>query len=73
MDTEAAQKTSGNPLGKEGIDEGQRVPIQSLSDLTGFPIGFIQKELLLESDEISLGDLRQLMVAYLEKTSEDLA
>lgn len=58
---------NGNALG-----DNQKVPLSSLSELTGFPVEFIKKELLLEESELSMSDLRTSMISYLETTATDL-
>lgn len=55
-----------------GEDGAQKVPLESLSELTGFPIEFIKKELLLESETLSMNDLRKSMAVYLENTVQEL-
>ncbi|MBK23377.1 MAG: hypothetical protein CME70_05165 [Halobacteriovorax sp.] len=55
---------NGNVLGDD-----QKVPLSSLSELTGFPVEFIKKELLLEGEELSMSDLRTSMISYLETTA----
>lgn len=52
------------------ISEEQKVPLKDLSDLTGFPVEFIKSELLLSDEELSMKELRQSMMTYLESTSE---
>lgn len=49
------------------------VSLQSLSELTGFPLDVIKKELFLESeisddDLIPIGKLRELMLGFIDKT-----
>ena len=48
------------------------MPLESLSELTGFPVDFIKKELLLDQESLSMEDLRKSMVNYLENTAEEL-
>lgn len=55
---------NGNALGDD-----QKVPLSSLSELTGFPVEFIKKELLLKGEELSMSDLRSSMISYLETSS----
>jgi hypothetical protein len=55
-----------------GEDGTQKVPLESLSELTGFPVEFIKKELLLESETLSMSDLRKSMAVYLENTVQEL-
>lgn len=52
--------------------DSQNVPLQSLSELTGFPVDFIKKELLLDGENVSMGELRALMTKYLEATAVEL-
>ena len=58
---------NGNALGDD-----KKVPLSSLSELTGFPVEFIKKELLLEGEELSMSDLRTSMISYLETTSKEI-
>lgn len=51
--------------------ESEQVSIESLSELTGFPVEFIRKELLIDSDQLSMGELRESMVRYLETSFID--
>jgi hypothetical protein len=53
-------------------DGTQKVPLESLSELTGFPVEFIKKELLLEGETLSMNDLRKSMAVYLENTLQEL-
>lgn len=49
----------------------EEVKLSALSDLVGFPVEFIKKELMLEDDaegEVSLQELRSRMLNYLDKT-----
>ena len=48
-----------------------KVTLQSLSDLTGFPIEMIQSELFAGMDDVDsleLKDLRSAMMSYIDKT-----
>lgn len=54
------------------LSEEQKIPLDSLSTLTGFPVDFIKKELLLDEDQLSLAELRRSMLTYLETHSEML-
>ena len=49
-----------------------KVTLESLSDLTGFPIEMIKTELFngtdLTEDSISLTDLRTAMMSYIDET-----
>ncbi|MEK6626202.1 MAG: hypothetical protein AABY86_14625 [Bdellovibrionota bacterium] len=44
------------------------VDLNSLSQLTGFPVDFIRKELVVEDEEISVDDLRSKVVHFLNST-----
>jgi hypothetical protein len=67
-----ATKSGWQGSGKGETGEDEKIPLSSLSELTGFPIEFIKKELLLQDEELSMDDLRKSMVAYLESTSEKM-
>ncbi len=50
------------------------ITLESLSDLTGFPVELIKSELFegsLENNELKLGELRQAMMSYIDKTMLD--
>lgn len=49
----------------------EQVSLSSLAQMTGFPVDYIKSELLLEKDEVSLGELRKTMVSYLISTNEE--
>lgn len=55
----------------QGLEQ-EKVNVDSLANLVGFPKDFIKKELLVDSDEITLSALREKMVQYLERTNKDL-
>ncbi len=59
-------KTQGSSL----PDSGDRVSISSLSELTGFPVDFIKKELLLEDDTLTMEELRASMINFLEHSTK---
>lgn len=49
----------------------EEVKLSALSDLTGFPVDFIKKELMLSeggTEEVTLNELRSKMLKYLDKT-----
>jgi hypothetical protein len=57
---EESKKTEGSTI----------VDLASLSDLTGFPVALIKKELFEQNDastKMSLEDLREAMVSYIDK------
>ena len=49
-------------------EDNIKLSVKSLAQLTGFPVDFIKKELLLETNTLSLNELRDSMVKYLNKT-----
>ncbi|MCO4794626.1 MAG: hypothetical protein KC493_12985 [Bacteriovoracaceae bacterium] len=67
-----ATKISGWKEGEGVNPETKKVPLESLSELTGFPVDFIKKELLLDQESLSMEELRKSMVNYLENTAEGL-
>ncbi|MBI2522255.1 MAG: hypothetical protein HYV97_17680 [Bdellovibrio sp.] len=44
------------------------VDLNSLSQLTGFPVDFIKKELVVEQEELSVEDLRSKVAHFLNTT-----
>lgn len=66
------QGETADTQGKNLNEEQKVVPLESLSEMTGFPIDFIKKELLLKEDELSMEDLRKSMASYLENTIKEL-
>jgi len=60
----------GTELFNDGgiVTEEQNVNLSQLSGLTGLPIEFLKKELILSEDEISLRDLRKTVLEYLDVT-----
>jgi len=53
----------------ENIAENEKVSLDTLAELTGFPKEFIQDELGLISDQITLENLRTNMLKYLENVT----
>jgi hypothetical protein len=54
------------------LDEKKElISLVDLSELSGYPIELIKKELQLEGDEISMEDLRKKMLALLNSTIEE--
>jgi hypothetical protein len=57
-------KPSTNVVNEKGA-EG--VSLKTLSELTGFPIDYIKRELMLSDDqELSMEDLRSKVLSYLD-------
>ncbi|MCP4912545.1 MAG: hypothetical protein GY909_05460 [Oligoflexia bacterium] len=48
----------------------EKVQVENLSELTGFPVDFIKKELLVDEESISMEDLRSKMISYLESNKD---
>ena len=48
------------------IEKQDNVSMDSLSEITGFPVEFIKKELLLSQNEISIDELRHSVLDYLQ-------
>jgi len=68
-----AQKFNTKGIVTSNLDNKQRVGLSSLSELTGFPIDLLKKELLLEgvldaNEEISIEELREAMAKFVNKT-----
>ena len=53
---------------KANFQEDEKISLSTLSELTGFPLKFIKKELLLEDEALSMDDLRKSMMIYLQST-----
>ena len=51
-------------------ENAEKVSLRDFADLVGFPEELIRKELLVDSNinELELGDLREAMLGYLNKT-----
>ncbi len=63
-------------LGFQGLNEEQKpsttnrepVSLNQLAELTGFPVDFIKKELLLSDEsQMSVDELREKVLSYLNK------
>lgn len=68
MSAESVQEQALRP--GETENETQKIPLASLSEMTGFPVEFIKTELFLEGEELSVSDLRKSMLSYLEDQKE---
>ena len=59
-------KDDTKPSTEDGV-EG--VSLKTLSELTGFPVDYIKRELLLSDDqELSMADLREKVLSYLDSS-----
>ncbi len=52
--------------------EGERVQLETIAELTGFPVNVIKKELLLDCDNLEMSDLRKTMMIYLNTNFSEL-
>ncbi len=61
-----------NALGNRSIEtsevNGPEVQVEELAKLTGFPVEYLKAELLIEENEIDLSNLREKVLAYLDRT-----
>jgi hypothetical protein len=57
-------------LNSEASSTEEKVSFSTLSEMTGFPVEFIKKELLIDEEPVSMSQLRTSMAAYLESTIE---
>ncbi|HLE10524.1 MAG: hypothetical protein A2504_14330 [Bdellovibrionales bacterium RIFOXYD12_FULL_39_22] len=48
--------------------DGDKVSLDSLAQLTGFPASYIKKELLIDGNEISVEKLRSFAFDFLNST-----
>ncbi len=44
------------------------IDMESFSELVGFPAAFIKKELLIDKDNLSIDELRTVILDYLDST-----
>ena len=51
-------------------DRQEKIQMSSLSSLTGFPVDYIKKELVLEEEEVTLEQLREHMMVFLNSNFE---
>jgi len=55
----------------EGVDrEAQKVSMDTLSMMTGFPADSIKSELIEDGEDLSVSDLRKTMINFLEKNKD---
>ena len=61
-------------LANPGADvaEDVKVSLSTFSEMVGFPVDFIKKELLIDGEELTMEDLRKSMLTYLENKNEYL-
>jgi len=62
------RNSNGNDLDLEMEKTSGKVQLTSLSELTGFPIDFLKKELVMTDDEISVQELRNRVANFLDST-----
>ena len=51
-------------------DRQEKIQMSSLSNLTGFPVDYIKKELVLDEEEVTLEQLREHMMVFLNSNFE---
>ena len=52
-------------------DRQEKIQMSSLSSLTGFPVDYIKKELVLDEEEVTLEQLREHMMVFLNSNFEE--
>lgn len=61
-----------NALGNRSMETSEvnptEVQVEELAKLTGFPVEYLKAELLIDGDEIDLGNLREKVLAYLDRS-----
>ncbi len=61
-----------NALGNGSIETSEAnssgVQVEELAKLTGFPVEYLKAELLIEDNEIDLNNLREKVLAYLDRS-----
>lgn len=65
-----SDESQDNRSGRSSESTGSFVSLKSLSHLTGFPTDFIKEELLLDKDEVSVENLRDSVLNYLESINK---
>lgn len=50
--------------------EEKVVSLSSLSDLIGFPEDFVKRELLIKDESVTIEELRQMTISYLNHLSD---
>ena len=51
---------------ESSMEEQKNISMDSLSDMTGFPVEFIKKELLISKSQVSIDELRRSVLDYLQ-------
>lgn len=61
-----------NALGNRSMETSEvnpsEVQVEELAKLTGFPVEYLKAELLIDGDEIDLRNLREKVLAYLDRS-----
>ena len=66
-------RVNATELGQpDGLQIESRVSLADLSELSGFPTDYIKRELAIDTDDVNLKDLREVMISYLKDTFGDL-
>jgi hypothetical protein len=62
MSTQMTNKSEGHRA------HGESVNLETLAEVSGVPLDYIKKELLLEGEDVSMEDLRASMLKHLNDT-----
>jgi len=62
MSTQMTSKSEGHSA------HGESVNLETLAEISGVPMEYIKKELLLEGEDVSMDDLRNTMLKHLSDT-----
>ncbi len=59
-------------VSKDGVCKSQNVSLKDLANMSGFSEALIQDELCLEGDNLTLEQLRESMMKYLDETFKEV-
>lgn len=62
----ATTESVAHASGPESLNDQGQVSLENLSNMTGFPIEFLKKELMIEEENLSLEELRSSVLNYLD-------
>lgn len=55
------------------MEKQENVSMESLSEMTGFPVEFIKKELLISQSKVSIDELRRSVIDYLHTAQPQIS
>ena len=55
------------------MEEQKNISMDSFSDMTGFPVEFIKKELLISKNQVSIDELRRSVLDYLQTAQPQIS